>query len=146
MRTAARAIIIKDDQLLVMDRNKFGTKYCALVGGGVDMGETIEQALVREIREETSLEISNPRLVIIEDAGDIFGTQYIYLCDYLSGEVKLDPLSTEAQINEAGQNIYNPIWLPLKDLEAANLLPLQLKEAVIGFIKNGFPIKLTIVY
>ena len=44
MRTAVRAIVIKDQSLLVMHRNKFGQEFYALVGGGVDYGESAEQA------------------------------------------------------------------------------------------------------
>src|SRR4051812_20844149 len=84
MRSAVRAIIIKDDQLLVMHRNKFGTEYETLIGGGVDMNETFEQALYREIREETGVQITNPRLVFTERAGEPYGTQYVFTCDYVS--------------------------------------------------------------
>jgi ADP-ribose pyrophosphatase YjhB (NUDIX family) len=45
MRKAVRAIIIKDDKLLVMNRNKFGKVYDTLPGGNVEIGETLEQAL-----------------------------------------------------------------------------------------------------
>lgn len=139
MRTAARGIIIKDNNLLVMDRNKFGLKYYALVGGGVDRGETPEQALYREIAEETTVKIANHKLVIVEDAGEMYGIQYIYVCDYVSGEPKLDPASIEASITEQGQNTYRPVWLPLADLPQVNFLPGQIADAILSFIKNGFP-------
>lgn len=45
MRRAVRAIIIKDKQLLVMHRNKFGTEYETLPGGNIEVGETPEQAV-----------------------------------------------------------------------------------------------------
>lgn len=139
MRKAARAIIIKDDQLLVMHRNKFGQQYFTLVGGGVDFGETAEQSLMREISEETGMQVENPRLVFIEEAGDPYGTQYIYLCDHVSGEPKLPPESIEAKIAEAGQNLYIPMWLPLSDLPQTNFLSERLKTAVLEGVKNGFP-------
>ena len=40
-----RAIVVKENKLLVMHRNKFGHEYDTLVGGGIDVGETPEQAL-----------------------------------------------------------------------------------------------------
>ncbi|HVX24549.1 MAG TPA: NUDIX domain-containing protein [Candidatus Saccharimonadales bacterium] len=147
MRTAARAIIDKDGQLLVMHRNKFGQEYYALIGGGVDFGEAPEQALLREIHEEASLTIANPRLVIIEDAGPIYGRQYIYTCDYVSGEPQLSPDSDEAKISAAGQNTYEPRWLPVDALATTNLLPVELKEALVDGLANGWPeqpIELTI--
>ena len=133
--------------MLVMSRNKFGHQYYSLIGGGVDIGETIEQSLIRELSEETGVVMANPRLVIIEDAGEIYGQQHIYQCDYVSGQPRLDPNSSEAKISQAGQNTYNPLWLPLKDLPAANLLPKELKATILECISKGFPpepIKLTI--
>ncbi|HEY4963251.1 MAG TPA: NUDIX domain-containing protein [Candidatus Saccharimonadales bacterium] len=147
MRTTSRAIVIKDDQLLVMERNKFGHKYIALIGGGVDPGETLEQCLVRELREEATIEIKNPRLVIIENAGNVYGTQYIYLCDWISAEPKLSPDSEEAIISKAGQNLYSPKWLPLSDLESSVFMPNELKLLLIEMVTSGFPdvpVKLTI--
>ena len=139
MRKSVRAIVVKDDALLVMQRDKFGQKFCALVGGGIDLGETPEQALHREVAEETGLTISNPRLVIIEDAGEFYGLQYIYLCDYVSGEPALAPDSEEAKISALGQNIYRPEWLPLSALPDAEIRPKELKTMLLRFIQQGFP-------
>lgn len=139
MRRAVRAIVIKDDQILVMKRNKFGHKYMCLVGGGIDVGEQPLQSLVREVREESSLEIANPRLVFVEQSGDPYGTQYIYLCDYVSGEPELSANSVEAAINKDGQNLYETAWFPLKDLKSSPFLSETLKQAILGAIENGFP-------
>jgi 8-oxo-dGTP diphosphatase len=139
MRTTARVVCIKDDSLLIMKRNKFGQEYYSLIGGAVDIGETTEQALFREVTEESGIVIQNPRLIIIEDAGDMYGIQYIYLSDYVSGEPVLASNSIEAQIGAAGQNTYQPMWLPLSDLPAINLLPRELKELLVTMVRDGFP-------
>jgi mutator protein MutT len=147
MRRAARAIIIKDNSLLVMRRNKFGLQYCALPGGGVDFGETPEQTLYRELAEETGITVTNHRLVILEHAGDMYGDQYIYLCDYVSGEPALAPTSAEALITAAGKNLYEPGWLPIDQLPNANLLPHELADLLADKLATGWPdqpIELTI--
>lgn len=147
MRHAVRAIVVKDGQLLVMHRNKFGHQYYALVGGGIDHGESQEQALYREVQEEAGITIANPRMVIHEDAGEIYGIQYIYLCDYVSGEPQLDASSEEAQIHQLGQNLYQPLWVPIADLPQLELLPQELKRVLIEMLEKGFPeqpIQLTI--
>jgi ADP-ribose pyrophosphatase YjhB (NUDIX family) len=141
MRKAVRAIIIRGDDMLVMKRNKFGHEYYALVGGGIDHGETAEQSLYRELAEETGLKIGTARLVFIEEAGDPYGTQYIYLCEYVGGEPALRPDSIEAQIHADGKNLYEPGWLPLKDLPASNFLSERLKKAIMKALGDGFPEK-----
>lgn len=139
MRRAVRAIVMKDDHLLVMKRNKFGQEFYALVGGGIDLGETAEQALAREVAEESGIRIANPRLVIEEDAGDMFGMQYIYLCDYAGGEPVLHESSEEAKINALGRNLYLPMWLPLADLPKVTFLPKELQRLLVENLPGGFP-------
>jgi 8-oxo-dGTP pyrophosphatase MutT (NUDIX family) len=139
MRRASRAIIIKDDKLLVTKRNKFGKKYYILIGGGVDQGETELQALYRELQEESGVQVANPRLVFTEYAGIMYGLQQVFLCDYVSGEPALDPNSTEAKISAMGKNLYVPMWLPLSDLPNVEFRSPALQTAILEGLQNGFP-------
>ncbi len=132
-------MVVKDDALLVMHRNKFGEEYYALVGGGVDRGETPEQTALREVKEETTLDVANPRLLFIEQAGDPYGDQYIFLCDYVGGEVSLPATSDEGKIHALGQNLYKPMWLPVKDLPSVNFLSETLKNVLVDCFLHGFP-------
>lgn len=122
-----------------MHRNKFGTEYETLPGGGVEVGETPEAAVIRELAEETSIKVNSHRLVFTEEAGDPFGTQLIYLCDYVSGEPKLAPDSEEAQINKLGQNLYEPKWVPVESLSALPFVSERLKTAIVHAVQDGFP-------
>lgn len=141
MRKAARAIIIKDNQLLVTKRTKFGVQYYILIGGGVNIGETLEQALYRELREEGGVQVANPRLVYVEDAGEPYGLQHIFLCDYAGGEPALDPESDEAKISAMGQNLYEPMWLSLDELAGVEFRSKRLQQAILDGVQNGFPEK-----
>lgn len=139
MRQSVRAIILNQNKLAVMHRNKFGKKYYTLIGGGVDLGETKEQAVTREIMEETGMAVGNPRLVIIEDHDKFYGPQYIYLCDYISGEPRLSPDCPEYKINGMGQNLYEPQWLSLDQLAKVTFMSPQLQELLVQYIPKGFP-------
>lgn len=139
MRKAVRAIVVKDDKLLVIKRNKFGKQYYVLPGGAVNSNENGLQALVRELNEETSIQITDPRLVYVESAPQPYGDQYIFLCNYDSGEPMLDPNSEEAKIHAMGQNLYIPLWLPLEEVATADFITPKLRDAVIHGIKTGFP-------
>jgi ADP-ribose pyrophosphatase YjhB (NUDIX family) len=137
-RNAVRVIMVKDGHLLVMHRNKFGHEYYSLIGGGVDVGESLEQSLIREVKEETTLDISNPRLVYVQESGKPFGTQHIFWADYPGGEVNLSPASAEAKINELKKNLYTPLWLPISKLPEVPFLPTELKDRLIEDFANGF--------
>ncbi len=139
MRTAARAIIIKDGNILTMHRNKFGHEYDILIGGGVNYGENHQQTLERELHEESGITFQNPRLVFVENAGDMYGMQYIYLCEYTGGEPALNEKSDEFAINAMGQNLYQPRWLPLTQLENMPFRSESLKRAILKGAIKGWP-------
>lgn len=139
MRNAARAIVIKDDHLLVMHRNKYGSQYYTLPGGGIDAGESAEQAVIRELAEETGVTVALERLVFIENPGERFGHQYIFLCSYVAGEPMLHPESEEAISNGKGHNLYTPQWLPLTQLADAPFMSPALRAAIQKAVVDGFP-------
>lgn len=54
-------IIEKDNKVLLISRKNYPFGY-ALPGGFVDYGESVEQAVIREAKEETNLDIAEPKL------------------------------------------------------------------------------------
>mgnify|MGYP000324281824 CR=1 FL=1 len=139
MRKAVRAIIVHNNNLLVMARNKFGQKYVTLPGGGVEPAESLDQAIVREVLEETSITADEPVLRYLEHAGDPYGNQYIFSLTYRSGEPKLAATSPEEQINKLGKNLYEPYWLPIEKLQQTPMVSGELKEILLKDFIQGLP-------
>ena len=55
-RVAVGAIVLKNDEILLVKRNKDPNKgQWAIPGGSVKLGETLQKAVEREVREETGL-------------------------------------------------------------------------------------------
>lgn len=131
--------MLRDDQLLVMERFKLGKTYYTLLGGTIERGEEAPAAALREVKEESGVDITNPRLMFIEDAGDPFGLQYVYLCDYIGGEPALPPESEEAFWTKPDTNTYTPQWLPIDKLEEVPFVSPLLKEALIMALQHGWP-------
>jgi ADP-ribose pyrophosphatase YjhB (NUDIX family) len=138
MRTCVRAIVVNGENILLIHRNKFGKRYYTLPGGGVDDGEGLEAAVLRELSEETSLSVKINRKVAIETPKD-FGPQHVYLCEYGGGVPVLRDDSEEAMSNRAGGNTYEPVWLPIAELPAAEFVSPSLKNFLLDGLQNSFP-------
>ena len=90
------AVLIHEGRVLLIRRGKEPLRGRWVVPGGtVELGETLEQALVREIQEETGL-LVRPREVVavfdrIQRDADRVDYHYVivdYLCDYVAGEAR----------------------------------------------------------
>ncbi len=140
MNKAARAIIIENDKILVMYRNKYGAEYFTLVGGRVNNNETIEQALAREVQEETGLDVTEARLVFIEEHPKPYNEQYTFLCEVATHEsVAIQDSSEEGMMNRLDMNIHKPLWAQISNFSSLQFRTPQLHKAILDGLKNGFP-------
>jgi mutator protein MutT len=87
------AVVIRDGRVLLIRRGKEPLRGRWMIPGGtVEAGETLEEALVREIEEETGLVVKPREVLTVVDRihRDNGRLQYHfviidYLCDYVSG-------------------------------------------------------------
>jgi ADP-ribose pyrophosphatase YjhB (NUDIX family) len=130
-------ILMKDNKILLLHRIKNDNEYYVFPGGGLEQGETKREGLKREMREETNLEIEIDRLLYIHDYSS--NQQLFYLCKYINGRAKLTEDSDEMRKMEKGDQLYEPVWMDIK--EFANLLvyPLEVRDWLIKDLKEGFP-------
>ena len=87
-------VVIRDGKVLLIRRGKpplYGR--WVVPGGTVELGESLEQALVREMREETGLEVVPLEILTVFDRIERDGDQVVYhyvivdyLCRWLGGE------------------------------------------------------------
>ena len=140
MADAARAIIIENDKMLLMHRNKDGKEYFTLVGGRVNGQETPEQALVREIKEETGLDLTSCRLVYVEDHAAPHNRQYIFLCQVAPhGAIAIQDTSEESLLNKLSTNLHEPLWVNVSLFPGLSFLTMELQKAIVTALKKGFP-------
>ena len=87
-------VVVRDGRALLIRRGKeplYGR--WAVPGGTVELGESLEDALVREMEEETGLRVEPVEVLTVFDRIDREGGRVVYhyvivdyLCEYLSGE------------------------------------------------------------
>ena len=63
LQTAVLVLVERGDEVLLVQSRSFRHDFYGLVAGFVETGESLEDCVRREVREETGLEISPPRYV-----------------------------------------------------------------------------------
>lgn len=91
---SVRGIIRKGDKILIVKRStdsSFQPSRWELPGGKLDHGEELKEALTREVKEETSIDICVHGIIdtchFMKD--QIWITVITYLCDHKEGDVEL---------------------------------------------------------
>lgn len=134
----AVAIILDGEKVLLMHRINNGREYYTFPGGSVEKGETIKQAVLREVMEETSLEVNIEKLLYRHIYPDDNSEQFYYLCKYISGEPKLGDGNEAREMKEGSTNFYNPIWYEMEKLYQLLLYPLEIRDWFIEDSKTKF--------
>jgi 8-oxo-dGTP pyrophosphatase MutT (NUDIX family) len=126
MRQRAAGIIIKDGKILLLYRRRNGFEYYAIPGGGIEEGEAPEIAAVREVKEETTLDVEIDR-PILELDGIHNQHEYFFMAKNIHGEARLGGEELERNSEE---NHYELEWIDLAKLSEINLLPQEIKEKI----------------
>ncbi len=114
---AVGAVVVDDDRLLLVQRrHQPGAGSWAVPGGRVGVGETLVEAVTRELREETGLEgVCGPLIGRSEILGDS-DREHLVILDF---EVTL--MATEEPV--AASDATSARWVPLTDVAELPLAP-----------------------
>ena len=127
------AVVIRDGRVLLIRRGKEPLRGRWLVPGGtVELGETLEEAVVREILEETGLEVTPIEMLNVFDHIDWERGRVVhhyvivdYLCDCLAGEPR------------AGSDAEAVAFVAQEDLAVYDLPAKALEVVRDGFRRRG---------
>jgi len=133
--TVGATIFNPHNQLLLIKTHKWHHKY-GLPGGKIDVGETSEQALVREIKEETNLDIHEVEFILAQDvvfSEEFYKPKHFIFLNY---RCKTNNSPDEVILNEEAQSY---VWvLPEEALKMDLNTPTRvLIEEVIAFVKEN---------
>jgi ADP-ribose pyrophosphatase YjhB (NUDIX family) len=130
MKKASRAIIIKDGRILLIHRIKNNKEYYVLPGGGIEEGESPEEAVIRELKEETNLDIRiNSLLWTYEE--NVNGEKrpgHYFLIKKFEGNLRLGSLELGRQ---SKNNQYSFEWILINKINNILMYPEDIKEKIL---------------
>lgn len=125
MRVSSRAIIIENGKILTMFRrvlrNGVIKEYNAIPGGGQENGETLEQNVTRELKEEMNVDIEI--LGYLGKTDDSERQEHYFACAIKNGTPHL---GGEELDKKSSENYYEPMWVSLNN-------PKGLSETSLAF-------------
>ena len=89
LATAIIVLVHRGDEVLLVHARNFRGNFFGLVAGFVETGESLEEAVHREVLEETGLTITNLRYFGSQPWPYPSGLMVGFHADYVSGEIKL---------------------------------------------------------
>lgn len=130
MRDRASAIVIQDRKVALIKRVREGNVYYVFPGGGIELGETPEQAAEREILEELGMEIK-VRACMVTVQHD--GTHFFFSAQLLSGEIGTGT-GEEFTDSNRDRGTYEPIWVDIDQLPWMDVKPREVAEKVQALV------------
>jgi ADP-ribose pyrophosphatase YjhB (NUDIX family) len=131
MKIRVTGILIKNKTILLLKQRVNSVRSWSLPGGKVEENETLENALVREIKEETGL--------------DIIVGKLLYVCDHITAKqehvlhitFEISSLGGNFGVTQEGLDV-NPIFgmefVPLKDITQKGF-----SKKFSNIVESGFP-------
>ena len=132
-RPRAVAVVVNGDEVLVMKRHKNGRDYAVLPGGGVEEGETVAEAALRELQEETTLVAEIDRLLWTGRHND--RPAWYFLMTAVRGRAELS--GPEALANRP-ENRFELRWVSADRFTDVGLHPPDIREPLTELL-DGRP-------
>lgn len=130
-RLAVRAVILRDDKLLLVNAWKGRTHLWTCPGGGVEVHQSLPDNLAREVHEETGLTVAVHDPCLVNEFHDPKGTFHqvdlYFRCTILSG----DP---DGEWTDPEGIVSHRLWATREDIRSGRprVKPDSLAEAVWG--------------
>lgn len=135
IRTAAKALIIKDGKMLAIKIKDGEEEWYIMPGGGQEVEETLPETLRREVLEEMGVLVEVKDLVFVIEGvhgEDFHRVDMVFLCEYLERQEDAERI---CDTNQAGFE-----WLEIAILNTTPLYPSKLRRQIMN-LQEGKPYK-----
>jgi ADP-ribose pyrophosphatase YjhB (NUDIX family) len=128
MRVRVTGIVVEDGRLLLLNQDTDSGRSWSLPGGKLEEGETLAGALVREMKEETGLDVEPGRL--------------LYVCDHLPAQVVHMTFEARRTGGTVGDIAAGADTTPIRGVEfvpVSKLPSLGFSDRFTELVTAGFP-------
>lgn len=113
-RDRSQSMVIRGDRILLVEHELFGRDFYNLPGGGIEEGETPEQAALRELSEECNVSGKIVRPLTVEYKPDMESRVYTFLVEIPEDQEPVKGVDPE--LPEKEQSIVGVRWLRLNEI------------------------------
>lgn len=116
-RPAGYAVVRREDEVLFVKMKQSGKFF--FPGGAVDVGEPMEDAVRREIREEAGVEVKELEFLMMKETFFAYGEKayhalnFVYTAEFASGE--------ELICSDLEDEAYEPQWVKVSELTSDSM-------------------------
>ena len=136
-------IVPMNDGLILMHRknvvrNQDYQEYYTFPGGHLEEGETLEECVIREIKEEYGIDVKVIKKLYELENDKLGMKEYFFLCKYVDGEFGTgdgEEFSNNPEYKDSGE--YIPEIVKRKHISGLLLLPLEIKEKLVQDLQEG---------
>ena len=133
IRIRVAAIIVQGGRILLGKHAKDGREYWVLPGGGVDPGETLSDALRRELREEIGVEAETGELVFACEAIAPDASRHIVQLAFLASITGGTP-----HVTGCDQRVVDMAWFPVEEVAGLEMYPV-VQDHLSAALRAGIP-------
>ena len=141
-RVSARAIVIHDGKILL---NEFGNGlYYNIPGGGVEDGELIREAVVREVMEEAGISVDVGEMLYVSEYepvhnnnayGEMPTIGIVFECK-IKGDINIKPPTVPDESPDFLNVTSKAVWMPVENLKNIEYVP-YIHESLMAYIETG---------
>ena len=123
-------ILIHEGKLLLVKQQVTSDRNWSLPGGRVEAGETLEDAIIREVKEETGIAVEVNKLLYVCDKPDVMPPilHIAFLLNYVAGQIQLPT-------NEFDENPISDVCFVSPD----SLISYGFSQLFTNIVANSFP-------
>ena len=132
MRNRGSVVLIENNNVALIQRNKEGSVYYVFPGGGIERGETPEAGAKREAYEELGVHVKIHECIAKVAYN---GTQYFFLAEIKEG-IFGNGQGEEYTDKARNRGTYCPMWVEISSLSSSDVRPGEVAVKIQSFFKE----------